>query len=234
MRSRILIVDDDTKICSLLSDILKEHNDFSVKLAHTTEEAWEEIAAESPDLVLLDVEVPLKGGLEFCREMKQKELTQNIPVIFLTVRDQEIDKVSALNLGGDDFITKPFRPKELVARIRVVLRRYSALKSTQIVQQGDLLIDFDKRMLRIRDKDVHLTPKEFNLLEFLYKNRHRVVSDKMIFDALWGSGSGSLIATVYTHMDRLRKKLNVYNSLVKTVSGVGYRFDGRAKERRGK
>src|SRR3989338_5635140 len=137
MKPYILTIDDDTKICNLLGDILLE-NAFKVGLAHTTEEAWEKLAMETPDLILLDVEVPMKGGLEFCRELKSKELTQNIPIIFLTVRDQEIDKVSALNLGGDDFITKPFRPKELAARIRVVLRRYGMVRSAHIVEKGQL------------------------------------------------------------------------------------------------
>ena len=233
MKPRILIVDDDAKICSLLGDTLVEHS-FKVDTAHTTEEAWEAIATAVPDLILLDVEVPMKGGLEFCREMKGKEITQNIPIIFLTVRDQEIDKVSALNLGGDDFITKPFRPKELVARIRVVLRRFGYNKGSQIVEKGHLAIDFSHRMVQIKEKNIHLTPKEFNVLEFLYKNRHRVVSDRMIFDSIWGSGSRSLMATVYTHIDRLRRKLIGYGLIIKTVPGVGYRFDERMEERRQK
>ena len=233
MKPKILIVDDDPKICHLLRDILHE-NGFKNETAHTTEEAWEFIAAGLPDMILLDVEVPMKGGLAFCREIKDKDLTRDVPIIFLTVKDQEIDKVSALNLGGDDFITKPFRPKELVARIRVVLRRYGTVRSAYIVEKGPLLIDFSKRMIQIKDKDVHLTPKEFNILEFLYKNRHRVVSDRMIFEAVWGSGSHSLMATVYTHIDRLRKKLGPYGVLVMTVSGVGYRFDERRSDERRK
>ncbi|OGR87002.1 MAG: hypothetical protein A3A86_04690 [Elusimicrobia bacterium RIFCSPLOWO2_01_FULL_60_11] len=231
MKPRILIVDDDTKICSLLGDILLE-NGFKIETAHTTEEAWEHIAGGLPDLILLDVEVPMKGGLEFCREMKNKDLTRDIPAIFLTVRDQEIDKVSALNLGGDDFITKPFRPKELVARVRVVLRRYGGPRNAHIVEKGRLLIDFSKRMVEIKGKDIHLTPKEFSVLEFLYKNRHRVVGDRMIFETVWGSASHSLMATVYTHIDRLRKKLKEYNGIVKTVAGVGYRFDERGADQR--
>lgn len=233
MTPKILIVDDDTKICSLLVDVLLE-NGFKTGTAHTTEEAWDFIADELPSLILLDVEVPMKGGLEFCREMKGKDLTRDIPLIFLTVKDQEIDKVAALNLGGDDFITKPFRPKELVARIRVVLRRYGAVRSANIVEKGRLLIDFSKRMVQIKDKDVHLTPKEFNMLEFLYKNRHRVVSDRMIFESVWGSASRSLMATVYTHIDRLRKKLSAYGVIIMTVSGVGYRFDERRNDERRK
>ena len=229
-RPKILIVDDDATICSLLSDILKENN-FKASVAHTTEEAWDKIAQDVPSLIMLDVEVPLKGGLEFCREMKMKEATLEVPIIFLTVRDQEIDKVSALNLGGDDFITKPFRSKELVARIKVVLRRYDYMRVPLVIRSDRVLIDFDKRVLRIKGKEVHLTPKEFNILQFLCKNRHKVVSDRMIFEAAWGGGSSSLLSTVYTHMDRLRKKLNVCGDMVKTVPGVGYRFDERLKGR---
>ena len=110
MKEKILIADDDSKIRSLLSDILRDSN-LRVVEARTTEEAWEKITAEKPSLILLDVEIPLKGGLEFCRELKEKDPYQNIPVIFLTVRDSEIDKVTDLNIGADDFITKPFRPR---------------------------------------------------------------------------------------------------------------------------
>jgi len=225
VKQKILIVDDDLKICSLLEDVLLE-NGFQSDTAHTTEEAWESIAVERPSLILLDVEVPMKGGLQFCREIKIKDSMRNIPVIFLTVKDQEIDKVSALDLGGDDFITKPFRPRELAARIRVVLRRYEGdARSSSVVKKGSLLIDFRKRKVQIKGQEVHLTPKEFEVLEFLQKNHDRVVSDRMIFEAVWGSNSRSLIATVYTHIDRLRKKLGLHGDVVTTVSGMGYRFD---------
>src|SRR5205807_1793350 len=120
---------------------------------------------------------------------------QLIPIIFLTVRDKEIDKVSALNLGADDFITKPFRPKELIARVNVVLRRYSTLQNqTMVIRSNSLLIDFNKRLVKASGKDVHLTPKEFDLLELLCKNRHRVLSDRMIFDHVWGSQCNSMLA----------------------------------------
>jgi DNA-binding response OmpR family regulator len=225
MKQRILIVDDDLKICSLLEDVLLE-NGFKTDTAHTTEEAWESIAVERPNLILLDVEVPMKGGLQFCREIKIKDSMRNIPVIFLTVKDQEIDKVCALDLGGDDFVTKPFRPKELAARIRVVLRRYEGEeRNFRMIKKGSLLIDFSKRKIQIKNQEVHLTPKEFEVLEFLQKNHDRAVSDRMIFEAVWGSNSRSSLATVYTHIDRLRKKLGVYEGFIKTVSGMGYRFD---------
>ena len=226
MKEKILIADDDPKICSVLSDTLKESG-FKTVVAHTTEEAWERLVNENPNLILVDVEIPLRGGLEFCRQVKEKELYQQVPVIFLTVRDQEIDKVSALNLGADDFITKPFRSKELVASIRVVLKRYGNLWPSFILQSDSLFIDFDKRIVRINRKNVHLAPKEFEILKLLCKNRHKVLSDRTIFEQVWGANCDSLLSTVYTHIDRLRKKMRSQGAKVRTVPGFGYRFDER-------
>jgi DNA-binding response OmpR family regulator len=229
MKGKILVADDDPKICALLTDILKE-NSFRVIVAHTTEDAWEQVIAENPQLILLDVEIPLKGGLEFCRQIKERDPFRQIPVIFLTVRDSEIDKVSGLNLGADDFITKPFRHREVIARIHVVLRRNSASRSLPtFIKSDSLFVDFGRRIVQVNNKDIHLTPKEFEILELLCKNRHRVLNDKMIFDQVWGSHCGSLLSTVYTHMDRLRKKLSQHGIKLKTIPGVGYRFDERVR-----
>ncbi len=227
MKERILIVDDDPKIRSLLTDILQEHH-YVVAEAKTTEEGWEKVERFRPDLILLDVEVPLKGGLEFCREMKEKETTEGIPIIFLTVRDQQVDRVSALTLGGDDFIVKPFHPKELLIRIEVSLRR--ALRSQPVpttLQSGTLHVDVDRRIVRIGGRELHLTPKELELLKFLYINRHKVLTEKAIFDNVWGAHCTSMLSTVYTHVERLRKKMGPHGRKIKTVPGTGFRFDER-------
>lgn len=227
MMRKILIVDDDTKICTLLSDILKEHH-FQVAVSNTTEEGWEKLIHGSPDLILLDIEVPVKGGLEFCREVKEKEPYKHIPIIFLTVRGQEMDKIAALNLGGDDFITKPFSPKELLARIQVAFRRSSLLHLTSSTySSAGLSIDFDKRSIQINHRDIHLTPKELDIFRLLYNNRNRVMTDQEIFDNVWGSHCNSMPATVYTHINRLRKKLKEHGYKIKTIAGAGYRFDER-------
>ena len=232
MKGKILIADDDVKICALLTDTLKSNN-YRVAVVNTTEDAWEAVISDPVHLILLDVEIPLKGGLQFCREIKAKEPYKQIPIIFLTVRDAELDKIAGLNLGADDFITKPFRPKELLARVGVVMRRYTAVRpATLAIKSDSLFIDFDRRIVQADDKDIHLTPKEFELLELLCKNRHRVLSDRYIFDNVWGSHCNSLMSTVYTHMDRLRKKLSSHGVKIKTVPGVGYRFDERVIERR--
>lgn len=231
MKEKILIVDDDAKICSLLSDILKD-NEYRITVAKTTEEAWDQVVLTQPDLILLDVEIPLKGGLEFCREIKGNERFRTIPVIFLTVRDQEVDRVAALNIGGDDFIQKPFRQRELIARIQVTLRRsevYQPLASN--IRSGTLFIDLDRRQVQNNNRSVHLTPKEFELLKLLYTNRHKVLSERSIFDQVWGSNCTSLLSTVYTHVERLRKKLGEHGNKIRTVPGTGFRFDERKKER---
>ncbi|MBI3013108.1 MAG: response regulator transcription factor [Elusimicrobia bacterium] len=228
MKSKILIVDDDSKIASLLSDVLKE-NDLRPSLARTTEEAWSQVELGDPDLILLDVEIPMKGGLEFCREIKSKDAYRHIPIIFLTVRDQEVDRVAALTMGGDDFIVKPFRPRELVARISVALRRSAGNQPPPTtIKAGPLYIDMDRRVVKIHRKEVHLTPKELELLTVLYSNRHRVMSEKMIFDQIWGAHCSSMLSTVYTHIERLRKKLGEHGIKIKTVPGTGFRFEERA------
>ena len=227
MNAKILIIDDDHKICSLLSDILKDQ-DFRVAQAHTTEEGWEQLELVEPDLILLDVEIPIKGGLEFCREVKEKDRYRQIPIIFLTVRDQEVDRVAALNLGGDDFIVKPFRQRELFARIHVALRRAARYESSlSMIRSGTLYVDLDKRVVQVNNRDVHLTPKELELLKLLYINRHKVLSERAIFDQIWGSHCASLLSTVYTHIERLRRKLGDHGSKIRTVPGKGFRFDER-------
>lgn len=227
MSKKILVVDDDPKIGDLLSDILEE-NDFQVEVAPSTEDAWEKVIRLDPDLILLDVEIPLKGGFEFCREIKEKEPYQRIPIIFLTVRGQEMDKVSALTLGGDDFIVKPFQQRELLARIHVALRHSLYFQNyTARGRSGSLLIDFERRTVQINNHELQLTPKEFDLLKILYTNRHRVLTDKEIFTHVWGSHSHSLFSTVYTHLNRLRKKLKEHGEKIRTVQGTGFRFDER-------
>ena len=227
MNNKILVIDDDPKICELLSDILKENN-MQVSVAETTEQGWDKVMQFDPDIILLDVEVPLKGGLEFCRELKETKSYQQIPIIFLTVRGQDIDKVSAFSLGGDDFMTKPFSQKELLARIHVALRRSSLSKmQNSVLKSGSLYIDFDRRIVLINNKEIKLTPKEFDMLKLLYINRHRVVNDRELFDQIWGASNTSLMSTVYTHMNRVRTKLKEHGVKIRTIAGVGFRFDER-------
>lgn len=229
---KILVVDDDEKIGLLLTDILSEAG-FLVAVAPTTEDAWEKVIHLSPDLILLDLEVPEKGGMQFCREVKEKEPYRGIAVIFITVRDREMDIATGLNLGADDFIVKPFSPNELIARINVSIRRSEQIrKSITQVQSGDLTVDFDKRLVLINSKPVHLTPKEFDLLRVLYMNRNRVMKDKEIFSLVWGTQCDTFSSTVYTHLNRLRKKLGDHGVKIRTIPGSGFRFDERMDGRR--
>jgi DNA-binding response OmpR family regulator len=229
MRGKILIVDDDPKICDLLTDILVEAG-FRPVTAQNTEEAWEKVVSENPNLILLDIEVPLKGGLQLCNEIKQNETFRRIPIIFLTVRAKDVDKISALNLGGDDFITKPFNQKELIARINVAFRRSETLAAgSNIIRSTAFMVDFDKRIIMVNQKEVKLTPKEFDLLKLLYVNRHRVLSDREIFQQIWGVHCNSMRSTVYTHINRLRKKLKSHADKIQTIPGTGFRFDERKR-----
>lgn len=227
MAKKVLIVDDDAKICALLGEILKESG-YEVEVAYTTEQGWDRVHKLIPDIILLDIEIPLKGGFEFCREIKEQDPFRRIPIIFLTVRDQEMDRVSALNMGADDFILKPFRQKELLARIQVALRRAQPYQPAVVeVQTGTLAINFEKRIVKVNGRTVHVTPKEMDLLKCLIVNRHKVLTDREIFEQVWGVNCNSLISTVYTHINRLRRKLKENGGKIKTIPGVGFRFDER-------
>lgn len=227
MNQKVLIVDDDEKICELLTDILKE-NSLRVSVAHTTEDAWLKVTEINPDVILLDVEIPLKGGLEFCRQLKESKTYQQIPILFLTVRGRDMDKVAAFNYGGDDFITKPFSQRELLARVQAALKRSAFLRMPSMtLRSGSLLIDFDRRLVLINNREIKLAPKEFDILRLLYVNRNRVLSEREIFDQIWGVTSSSMLSTVYTHINRLRKKIKLHASKIRTISGVGFRFDER-------
>jgi two-component system alkaline phosphatase synthesis response regulator PhoP len=230
MNRKVLVVDDDEKICELLTDILREDG-LKVSVAHTTEDAWIKVTEVNPDVILLDVEIPLKGGLEFCRQLKGTKTYQQIPILFLTVRGRDMDKVAAFNYGGDDFITKPFSQRELLARVQAALKRASLLRMlSTTLRSGSLLIDFDRRLVLIKNKEVDLSPKEFDILKLLYMNRNRVLSDREIFDQVWGVNSSSMMSTVYTHINRLRKKMKMHAAKIKTISGVGFRFDERQRD----
>jgi DNA-binding response OmpR family regulator len=182
MPKKVLIVDDDPKICALLGEILRESG-YESSVAHTTEQGWDQVHKSIPDVILLDVEIPLKGGFEFCREIKEQDPYRRIPIIFLTVRDQEMDRVSALNIGADDFILKPFRQKELLARIQVALRRAQPYQPAMVeIQTGTLSIHFEKRIVKVAGKIVHITPKEMDLFKCLILNRHRVLIDCEFFE----------------------------------------------------
>lgn len=229
MAYKILVVDDEESIVRLVTFNLEKEG-FNTLKAYDGEKALDVIRREKPDLIVLDIMLPGLDGYEVCRRLRQEGLF--IPVIMLTARDQEIDTVLGLELGADDYVTKPFSPRELVARIKAVLRRTAADKGDSrhgIIKAGKLVIDPSRYEVTAGGRPVELTPKEFELLEFMARNAGRVMSRDKLLDHLWGYTYAGDTRIVDVHVSHLREKIEdnpkkpVY---IKTVRGVGYKFKG--------
>lgn len=225
MKKKILVVDDEENICQMMTDILEEQN-YAVGVSHNTDEGLKKLQSMEPDLVLLDLRLPTIGGLELCRIIKSDERTKHIPVIMLTVQNLETDKVIGLEMGADDYITKPFGQKELLARIKALFRRLDQQRGAKaVLKSGDLTIDVDKHQVKIKDKEVTLTPKEFDLLCVLMKSADKVVQRSALMSSVWGYEYTGTMGTIDVHIRYLRKKLGPYGKKIKTVVGLGYRFE---------
>jgi len=202
---------------------------FKVIDARDGEDALDLAVRQYPDIILLDLMLPGMDGLEVCRALKKEAKTASIPIIMLTAKSQESDKVVGLELGADDYITKPFSPRELIARIKAVLRRATEKeKLPEIFQAGDLRVDFARISVAVKGKAVTLTAKEFELLKTLLKAKGRVLSRDYLLDTIWGFDHAMEIQTrtVDVHIRTLRKKLKLESKRIITVKNYGYRFEG--------
>ncbi len=227
MKEKILIVEDEKDIIKMLEYNLKKEG-FRVIAAGDGEDAIDLAIRGQPDLILLDLMLPGMDGLEVCKALKKENKASAIPIIMLTAKSQESDKVVGLELGADDYITKPFSPRELIARIKAVLRRVNEKeKLPEIFQTGDLKIDFAKISVTVKDKPVELTAKEFELLRTLLKAKGRVLSRDYLLDTIWGFDHAMEIQTrtVDVHIRTLRKKLKTESKHIITVKNYGYRFE---------
>ena len=227
MKEKILIVEDEKDIIKMLEYNLKKEG-FRVTNARDGEDALDLALRQYPDLILLDLMLPGIDGLEVCKTLKKETKTASIPIIMLTAKSQESDKVVGLELGADDYITKPFSPRELLARIKAVLRRATEKERLpDVFQLGDLKIDFAKICVSVKDKPVELTAKEFELLKTLIKAKGRVLSRDYLLDSIWGYDHAMEIQTrtVDVHVRTLRKKLKSAAKMIVTVKNYGYRFE---------
>ncbi|MGD2133286.1 MAG: phosphate regulon transcriptional regulator PhoB [Maricaulaceae bacterium] len=222
----VLIVEDDEALCTLLSYNLEKEG-FRVGSARDGEEALILADEEAPDLVLLDWMLPRVSGLEVCRRLRQRQDLQNVPIVMLTARGEESERVRGLDMGADDYVTKPFSMSELFARIRAVLRRIRPGLAEDQIQVGDVTLDRVAHRVRRADRDVRLGPTEFRLLEHLMQHPGRVFSREQLLDAVWGSQVYVEARTVDVHVGRLRKALNQTGEtdLIRTVRSAGYAFD---------
>jgi DNA-binding response OmpR family regulator len=224
----ILVVDDEPKIVQLARDYL-EHAGFAVASASDGREALASFRARSPDLIVLDLGLPLVDGLDVARAVRK---TSNVPIVMLTGRGDEADRVAGLELGADDYVTKPFSPKELVARVRAVLRRAEvAATPSDIVRAGDVTIDIPRMSVQVKARAIELTPTEFQLLATLARAPGRVFTRAQLLDAVHGVAFESYERAIDAHVKNIRRKLEPDSReprYLLTVHGVGYRFsDGR-------
>jgi two-component system, OmpR family, phosphate regulon response regulator PhoB len=224
--SRILIVEDDPDIALSLSVKLERDGGYRVETAGSGPEGLEKAQARPPDLVLLDVNLPGMDGFEICRRLRADAATSAVPIIMLTARIDEADRVAGLEFGADDYITKPFSPKEAVARVRAVLRRFRReQEAAESLVDAPLSIDVAARAARVGERDLELTRKEFDLLAELLRQRGRVLTRERLLESVWGYDFPGETRTVDVHVRRLRQKLGgPVDERIETVVGVGYRY----------
>jgi two-component system phosphate regulon response regulator PhoB len=224
----VLLVEDEADLVTLLRYNL-EKDGFRTLSAADGEEALLLATEQGPSIVLLDWMLPLMSGIEVCRQLRRNPKTRDIPIIMLTARGEESDKVRGLNSGADDYIAKPFSPTELVARMRAVLRRASPGLSEEILTFEDVVMDLAAHRVRRGGRDVHLGPTEFRLLRHFMQHPGRVFSREQLLDIVWGRDVYVEPRTVDVHIRRLRKALNedVEADLIRTVRSAGYSLDAR-------
>jgi two-component system phosphate regulon response regulator PhoB len=221
----ILVVEDEDAIRGMLIMILEQAG-FLALAATDAEDAQKHLDESSPDLILLDWMLPGISGVEWARRLKKEPIYREIPIILLTARGEEEDKVRGLEIGADDYVTKPFSPKELVARIRTVLRRSGKIQGQAQIIIGDLTLDTEQHRLSIGDRQLEVSPTEFRLMHFFMTHPDKVYTRTQLLDQVWGRTVYIEERTIDVHIRRLRKILEEYGreDLVKTVRGFGYRF----------
>ena len=226
MQPYILVMEDEDALATLLQYNLEKEG-YDVTVAADGEEGLLQVDERLPDLVLLDWMLPKLSGIEVCRRLRGRAETRNLPIIMLTARGEETDRVRGLDTGADDYMTKPFSMTELTARIRAVLRRIRPGLADDRINHADIVIDRVAHRVRRAGKEVHLGPTEFRLLDHLMKHPGRVFSREQLLDAVWGSDVYVEARTVDVHVGRLRKALNVEGTVnpIRTVRSAGYSLD---------
>jgi len=224
-RLNILVIEDEDAIRGMLMMVLEQAGYKSTAVADA-EEAQKVLEDITPDLVLLDWMLPGMSGIEWARRLKKEPVYRDLPIIVLTARGEEEDKVRGLEIGADDYVTKPFSPKELIARIRAVLRRSGKIQGAAQITLGDLVLDTEQHRLSIGDRQLEVSPTEFRLMQFFMTHPDKVYSRTQLLDQVWGRSVYIEERTIDVHIRRLRKILSEHGreELVQTVRGFGYRF----------
>lgn len=221
---RILLIEDENRIREMLKEYL-ENEGYKITEAVDGAEGLDKFKSAEFDMIVLDVMLPKVDGWSVCREVRR---TSSIPVMMLTARGEEYDRLFGFELGVDDYIVKPFSPKELVARMKAVLRRSGIISKSvnaDLFEYKELSVNIGARKVTIAGKNIEMTPKEFDLLGFFVNNRDRVYTREQLLDKVWGYEFGGDYRTVDTHVKMLRESLGEYRNLVVTAWGVGYKFE---------
>jgi two-component system alkaline phosphatase synthesis response regulator PhoP len=224
MAKLIYIVEDERDIADLVEHYLKKDG-FRSESISDGQRALERIRRQPPDLLVLDLMLPGMDGLELCRTLRSEPATKRLPIIMLTAKAEETDKIVGLEMGADDYLTKPFSPKELMARIRAVFRRNQPPEEAKaVLNYGKITLDGERHLVSVSKKEVELTAKEFGLLEYLLKRPGRVLSREQILNAVWGQDYYGGNRTVDVHIRHLRKKIPLLDSAILTVKSFGYKI----------
>ena len=228
---RVLVVEDEPDVAHLIKHTLERNGELRVDIAAAGDAALHAVSGHTPDLVILDLNLPVLSGLEVCRILRARATTARVPIIMLTARTSESDRVTRLDVGADDYITKPFSLRELAARVRAVLRRGhvgggngSASTESFVYRGKHLLADFDAVAVSVDGDPVRLTRREFELLRYLVENKNRVLSRDRLLERVWGYDRLVETRSVDVHVGRLRGKLGAAGRQIETVVGLGYRF----------
>jgi DNA-binding response OmpR family regulator len=227
-RTRVLIVEDEQDIAGLVKHTLERIGGLHVEVVQSGDAALRMVTENPPDLILLDLNLPVLSGLEVCRILRSRPATAHVPIIMLTARTSESDRVTGLDVGADDYVTKPFSLRELAARVRAILRRggdHARKELSPFVYRGKHLVaDFDAVSVSVDGSQVRLTRREFELLRYLVENRNRVLSRDRLLERVWGYDRFVETRSVDVHVGRLRGKLGQAGRQIETVVGLGYRF----------
>jgi two-component system phosphate regulon response regulator PhoB len=224
--SRVLVVEDEADLATVLEYSLRQAG-HTVQTTSSGKDGLLRAAQWQPELIMLDLMLPDMGGAEVCRQLKRASTTRHIPVMMVTARGEEIDRVVGLELGAEDYVVKPFSVRELLLRVGVVLRRGQAPEAPAMLELGVLRVDTAAHRVTVDGANVHLTPMEFRLLTTLMNARDNVQTRAVLLDRVWGMAADINTRTVDTHVKRLRQKLGAAGAFIHSVRGVGYRFATR-------
>lgn len=227
-RARVLVVEDEPDVAALIRHTLERGGNVEVDVATNGEAALRHASERPPDLVILDLNLPVIDGLDVCRTLRARPESAGMPIIILTARASESERIRGLDVGADDYVTKPFSPRELAARVRAALRRVQgtdgAGRGPEVYRGKHLVADFDAVAVFVDGAAIRLTRREFELLQFLVQNRNRVLSRDRLLERVWGYDRSVETRSVDVHIGRLRSKLGAAANQIETVVGLGYRF----------